>query len=181
MHIKLLKKYYFIDKFKKSNIDIQDKNTTIIYRNYKNKNNISEILLLKNYCKKKSLKFLLSNNIKLSIKLNLDGAYIPSFNKNFEHLSYKFRKDFILIGSAHNLKEIRIKEKQKVNEIFISSIFKKNLNYLGLNKFKQISNYSSKGIIALGGISETNIRLINLTYSVGFAGISYFIKKKAPE
>jgi len=136
---------------------------------------------LKNYCKKKSLTFLLSNNIKLSIKLNLDGAYIPSFNENFEHLSYKFKKDFILIGSAHNLKEIRIKEKQKVNEIFISSIFKKNLNYLGLNKFKQISNYSSKGIIALGGISENNIRLINLTYSIGFAGISYFTKKKAPE
>ncbi len=111
----------------------------------------------------------------------MDGAYIPSFNENFEHLSYKFKKDFILIGSAHNLKEIRIKEKQKVNEIFISSIFKKNLNYLGLNKFKQISNYSSKGIIALGGISENNIRLINLTYSIGFAGISYFTKKKAPE
>ena len=57
MHINNLKKYYFIDKFKKSNIDIQDKNTTIIYRNYKNKNNISEILLLKNYCKKKYKNF----------------------------------------------------------------------------------------------------------------------------
>ncbi len=180
MHIKLLKKYYFIDKFIKSNIDIQDKNTTIIYRNYKKNYNIEEILSLKYYCKKKSLKFLLSNNIKLSIKLNLDGAYIPSFNKSFNHLSFKFKRDFILIGSAHNLKEIRIKEKQTVSEIFISSIFKKNKNYLGLSKFKEISKYSSKRVVALGGISERNLNLIKLTNSIGFAGISYFIKKKRP-
>ena len=35
MHKNFFKKYYFIEKFEKSNIDKQDKNTTIIYRNYK--------------------------------------------------------------------------------------------------------------------------------------------------
>ena len=82
MHKKISKKYYFIEKFDKSNIDKQDNNTSIIYRNYSKKPEIREILKIKNYCKKKSLKFLLSNNIKLSIKLNLDGVYLPSFNKN---------------------------------------------------------------------------------------------------
>ena len=125
MHFKFIKKYYFIEKFEKSNIDKQDLNTTIIYRNYKENYKIDEILFLKNYCRKKKLKFLLSNNVKLSIKLNLDGAYLPSFNKNFSHLSFKFKKKFLLLGSAHNLKEIRIKEKQNVDKIFISSIFKK--------------------------------------------------------
>ena len=95
-------------------------------------------------------------------------------------MSFKFKRDFILIGSAHNLKEIRIKEKQTVSEIFISSIFKKNKNYLGLSKFKEISKYSSKRVVALGGISERNLNLIKLTNSIGFAGISYFIKKKGP-
>jgi hypothetical protein len=33
----------------------------------------------------------------------------------------------------------------------------------------------------LGGISNDNINLINLTNSIGFAGISYFRKKKAPK
>ena len=174
MHYKLLKKYYFIEKFKKSNIDKQDLNTTIIYRNYKKNYKIDEILFLKNYCRKRKLKFLLSNNVKLSIKLNLDGAYLPSFNKNFSHLSYRFKKNFILLGSAHNLKEIRIKEKQNVNKIFLSSIFKKNRNFLGINKFNSLSKLSYKKIIALGGISKDNIRLINLTQSAGFAGISFF-------
>ena len=44
MHNKFLEKYYFIDKFKKSNIDKQDLNTTIIYRNYKKNYKIDEIL-----------------------------------------------------------------------------------------------------------------------------------------
>ena len=174
MHYKFIKKYYFIEKFQKSNIDKQDLNTTIIYRNYKKDYKIDEILFLKNYCKKKKLKFLLSNNVKLSIKLSLDGAYIPSFNKNFSHLGYTYKKSFILLGSAHNLKEIRIKEKQNVNKIFVSSIFKKNNNFLGIIKFNLLSKLSYREIVALGGISKDNIGLINLTKSAGFAGISFF-------
>ena len=179
MHKNFYKKFYFIDKFEKSIIDLRDNYTTIIYRNYKKKLNIKEIIHIRNYCKKKSFKFFLSNNIKLSIKLNLDGSYIPSFNTNTNHLSYKFKKNFYLIGSAHNLKEIRIKEKQNVKFIFLSSIFKKNNNYLGINRFNLISKFTKKKIIALGGISNNNIRFIKLTNAVGFAGISYF-KKKAP-
>ena len=174
MHKKFLKLYYFIEEFKKSIIDKQSKNTTIIYRNYKKNYKINEIISIRDYCRKKNIKFFLSNNIKLSISLNLDGAYLPSFNQSFSHLSYNFKKNFVLIGSAHNLKEIRIKERQKVKEIFLSSLFKDNGNFLGLNKFNVLSSYSKKDVIALGGISKKNIKIINLTKSIGFAGISYF-------
>ena len=181
MHKILLNKFYFIDKFKKSNIDKQDKNTAIIYRNYKKDHNIKDIILLRNYCRIKKIKFFLSNNIKLCIRFNLDGAYIPSFNKSLNHLNYQYKKNFILIGSAHNLKEIKIKEKQNVKKIFVSSLFKKNKNFLGLNKFKLTSRLTKNEIIALGGISKNNIKLVELSDAVGFAGISYFeAKKKAP-
>ncbi len=174
MHKKFFKLYYFIEEFKKSIIDKQSTHTSIIYRNYKKSYKINEIISIRDYCRKKNIKFYLSNNIKLSIYLDLDGAYLPSFNQSFSHLNYNFKKDFLLIGSAHNFKEIRIKEKQMVKEIFLSSLFKNNGNFLGLNKFNLLSNYSKKDIIALGGISKTNIKLINLTKSIGFAGISYF-------
>ena len=181
MHKKFLKKYYFIDRFIKSIIDNQDKNTTIILRNYSNNLKTDEIILLRNYCKKKNLKFFLANNIKLSIRLNLDGAYIPSFNKKFIHLNYLYKKNFEILGSAHNLKEIRIKEKQNVSEIFLSSIFKKNINFLGINKYNLLSRLTNKSIIALGGVSKENIKLIKLTKSKGFAGISFFKSiKKGP-
>ena len=180
MHKKFFKLYYFIEEFKKSIIDKQSKNTAIIYRNYKKNYKISEIIYIRDYCRKKNIKFFLSNNIKLSINLNLDGVYLPSFNKSLVHLNYSFKKNFILLGSAHNLKEIRIKERQKVKEIFLSSLFKDNGNFLGLNKFNLLSNYSKKSIIALGGISKEKIKIISLTKSIGFAGISYFRQKKGP-
>ncbi|WP_440928344.1 thiamine phosphate synthase [Candidatus Pelagibacter sp.] len=175
MHYYKSNKYYFINKFDTNNIDKQDKNTIIIYRNYSEKK-IDKLLILKikNYCKKRKIKFYLSNNIKLAINLSLDGAYIPSFNKDFNHLSFSYKKKFKIIGSAHNLKEIRTKEIQKVEKIFISSLFKKNKNYLGINKFKLISKLTMKKIVVLGGISEKNIHKLNLLDNLEFAGISYF-------
>ncbi len=175
-----MKKYYFINKFDTKIIDKQSINTNIIYRNYDSNNNLNTIIKLKNYCKKKGYKFFLSNNTKLAINLNLDGAYIPSFNKNVNHLSFSIKENFLLIGSAHNNKEIKIKEKQGVSILFISSIFKRNKNYLGLNKFKLLTNLTNKKIIALGGISNKNLKLLNLTNCIGFAGISFFQKKTAP-
>ena len=175
MHDKLLRKYYFINSFDTNNIKKQDKETIIIYRNYSlPKLDINKILKFRNYLKKRGNKFLLSNNVKLALKLKLDGVYIPSFNKNFDHLPFSFNSSFIILGSAHNLKEIRIKELQKVQVIFISSIFKKNQNYLGLNKFKIISNYTTKDLVALGGITKKNYKKLNLIKIKGFAGISYF-------
>ncbi len=174
-------KYYFINKFDTNNIDSQDNKTIIIFRNYDlTKTNESQIYKIKEYCKKKGKKFYLSNNIKLALKLDLDGAYIPSFNEKFGHLSYSFKKKFKIIGSAHNLKQIKIKELQKVNKIIISSLFKKNKNYLGINKFKFLSTLTNKKVVPLGGISQENLKLLRLLNKFEFAGISFFEKKKAP-
>ena len=168
-------KYYFIKEFDTNNIDNQDKKTIIIYRNYSAKKiDKKQILKIKNYCKNKRIKFYISNNIKLALKLELDGAYIPSFNKSMQHLAYSFKENFTIIGSAHNLKEIKIKEKQGAEKIFLSSLFKKNKNYLGINKFKLLSNLSNKKIVALGGISEKNIKKLSLLNLNEFGGISYF-------
>ena len=179
MHHYFFKKYFFIDKFEPKIIECQDKNTVIIFRNYKTKNILSEIEKVRKYCFKNQYKLYLANDIKLAIKLNLDGAYIPSFNKNFYHLSYKFKKNFKLIGSAHNNYEYKIKILQKVQIIFLSSIFKQNLNYLGLNRFRNLAKNFRTNTVALGGVSYKNIKMLKLLKIIGFAGISYF-KKKGP-
>ena len=175
MHIKKIKKYYFINKFDTNIINKQDKQTTIIYRNY-NSNNKDESLILKinKYCKKRSIKFFLANNVKLALKLNLNGVYIPAFNTNSNHLAYSYKKNFEIIGSAHNLKEIRIKENQGAEKIFLSSIFKKNKNFLGINKFKILTKLTTKKIVVLGGVSNKNIKKLTLLNQSEFAGISFF-------
>ena len=132
------------------------------------------ILKIKKYCKKKGNKFFLSNSVKIAIKLGLDGVYIPSFNKNLDHLCYSINTKFEIIGSAHNLREIKTKELQNVNKIFLSSLFKKNKNFLGINKYKILINLTKKHVVALGGISINNIKKLKLLKHSDFAGISFF-------
>lgn len=175
-----LSNYYLTDKFDSKEINKLDKKTIIIYRNYRqNLKNLSLLRELKILCKKKNLKLILSNNFKLALSLKLDGAYIPSFNKSVAHLNYSLHKNFITIGSAHNIKEIRIKEIQKVDQIVLSSLFKKNKNYLGLYRFKTLKRLTKKNVIALGGITKNNKKKIKLLNCNSFAGITYF-EKKAP-
>jgi len=174
MHVNLPSKYYFINKFDTNNLDNLEKNTGIIFRNYTSKINPKTILDIKRFCKKKRYKFFLSNNVQLALKLKLDGAYIPSFNKNIKHLSFSIKNNFVILGSAHNNNEIKLKEKQLVKIIFLSSIFKKNKNYLGINKFKLLSKLTNKKVIALGGISSKNLNKLKILNCLGFAGISYF-------
>jgi thiamine-phosphate pyrophosphorylase len=174
MHNKILNRYYFINKFNQSHVDKQDKKTIIIYRKHNQPLDKRLIIKIKNYCKKQGNKFLLSNNVKLAIHLNLDGAYISSFNKDKKHLSFSLKKNFIILGSAHNIYEIRTKELQNVKLFFLSSIFKKNKNFLGIYRFKLLSKLTKKPVIALGGVSHDNFIKLNLINCLGFAGISFF-------
>ena len=173
MH-RLTKNYYFIKNFNTTELKNLNSNTSVIYRNYEKKPIISELLEIKKFCRSKNLKIYLSNHFQLALKLGFDGAYIPSFNKSTKHLNYRLKKNFSILGSAHDIKEIRFKETQKVSQLFISSIFKKNKNYLGLGKFKILSKYTKKKVVALGGISKKNIKKIKLTNVSCIAGISYF-------
>ena len=80
---------------------------------------------IKTYCNKRGIEFFLSNDLKLALKLNLNGAYLPAFNNDMIHNCFHIKKGFKLIGSAHNIYELNIKKKQKVEEVFISPVFKK--------------------------------------------------------
>ena len=171
--------FYFIDKLEKSLLNKLEKNIHIIYRNYNKKDNLNNLIKLKNICKKKRLKLFVSNNLKLALKLNLDGLYLPSFNKMLKYKNISHRKGFKLIGSAHNLSEINNKKIQGCAEIFLSPIFKtsKQLKYLDTIKFNLLSlNAKNKKVVALGGINSSNIAKVKLTRSYGFASISW-IKK----
>ena len=110
--------------------------------------------------------------------MNLDGIYIPAFDKRQSIRKISSKKSFEILGSAHNLKELKIKEKQGCKTIFISPIFKvkKSNFYLDIVKFNNLAKYTNKKIVALGGINNTNLKRINLTKSTGFASIS-LIKK----
>ena len=177
-----LKIYYFIDEFNKKEIQKLNRNIILIYRNYRENYNLKLIKKIRNFCFKQKRELYLSNNIKLALKLNLNGVYLPSFNKLCNYKNLHAKKKFKIIGSAHNLHEVKNKENQGCSSIFISPIFKtKKSNYfLNIIRFNLIANKSKKKIVALGGINSSNYKRIRLTKSTALASISW-IKKNRPK
>ena len=166
--------YYFIDEFNKNEIEKLPVQISLIYRNYDKKNDPLELKKLVIHCKNNRRKVYISNSLKDAIKYNFDGLYIPAFNKLTNFQKFKQIPNFKIIGSAHNYQEIKIKEKQGCEEIFIGPIFfnKKNKYFLDVIKFNNLALTTNRKIIALGGINQNNVKKLLRTKSDGLAGIS---------
>lgn len=155
-----------------------DRSIHIIYRQTKNNENFKIIKNILKYCRKNNIKFYLANNFKLAIKLNLDGVYLSAFNRDTKHNCYSLKKNFKIIGSAHNIYEINLKKQQKVECFFLSSVFKKKSNYLKIYGFMRLNNFIKMKSFALGGVSTKHLNLLKFIGSNGFAGINIFEKKR---
>ena len=180
MHKNFPKIFAFLDKYDKTIFKNINTKTGIIYRNYLAKKRDAELTKIAKQCKKNRNQFFVSNDIKLAIKFGADGVYIPSFNrtKSFANLA---KKNIMVIGSAHNQREIKEKIEQKCSVIFLSPIFsmEKYKKFLGLHKFNYLSHNNNINIFALGGITERNINKLKLLNIKGFGGIRMFKKKPA--
>lgn len=183
MHKNNLPKYFlFVDKYEKNILKNDITNLGIIYRNYSKRQNQNNIYRLRLYCNKNKYKFYISNNLKLAIKFKTDGIYIPSFNKRITLNKASLKKEFKIIGSAHNQMEIKKKLDQGCEAIFLSPLFriKKNRNYLGSFRFRLLTLKHKNKFIALGGIRKQNINILSMLNIYGIAGISY-LKKNRPK
>ena len=180
MHKTIPNTFIFLDRYNNKIFENNNTNIGIVYRNYKAVSRIREAIEIAKACKKNNYKFFVSNDVKLALKLNANGIYIPSFNKkkNFNNLP---KKNILILGSAHNQKEIQQKIDQKCEVIFVSPLFynKKSKKYLGINRFNYLTQKRKIKFIALGGINEKNIKKLKMLRVTGFAGISVFKKKPA--
>ena len=178
MHKHIPNLFVFLDHYDKHLFKNNIKNVGIIYRNYNNSKNVKELIKITNECKRKRFPIFISNDSKLAIKVKADGIYIPAFNKTKQFKNLE-NKNFSLLGSAHNQKEINEKILQKCEGIFLSPVFyvKKRKSFLNIHKFNLLVNSNNAKFFALGGINEKNITKLNLLNIKGFAGISIFKKK----
>ena len=130
---------------------------------------------MRDFCKKHQRKLYLRNDSKLAIKLDVDGLYISSTNKDFILRPITCKKKFEILGSAHNMKEIKIKKLQGVDKIFLSPIFKDKKNQrLYLYRYLNLKKSIFMKDVALGGINRENLKKLKFIKPYGFAGISYF-------
>ncbi len=183
MFIKKNKYYIYIENLSSINLNlIKIKSKfSLIYRYNIQKENIYKVKEFIKLCKRKSIKFLIMNDLRLALKLGANGIYLSAFNRGFLNKKIYLNSSFEIVGSAHNFREIYTKKKQGCNHIVLSRIFKttyKNKkSFYGVSKFNLIAkNYNFK-FIALGGIRSNNLMLINLVNCSGIALLSE-VKKK---
>ena len=180
MHKYLPNLFVFLDQYNSQTFENNNTNLGVIYRNYNDPKRETELIKIAKACKKKRYQLFVSNNIKLALKVRADGIYIPSFNKTKMFFNLE-KKNLTILGSAHNQKEIREKISQKCRAIFLSPIFyvEKSINFLNVYKFNNLSRLNKVSVLALGGITEHNVRKLRLLHIKGFGGISMFKKKPA--
>ena len=180
MHKYLPNLFIFLDQYNNQIFKNNNTNIGIIYRNYNDPKRETELIKIAKACKKKRYQLFVSNDIKLALKVRADGIYIPSFNKTKKFLNLEM-KNLTILGSAHNQKEIWEKISQKCQAIFLSPIFyvEKSMNFLNVYKFNYLSRSNKVNILALGGITENNIRKLKLLHIKGLGGIGLFKKKPA--
>ena len=170
--------YYFIERFDREEIFNLNKKINIILRNYNTKFNSKVLVQLVSFCHKIKHKIFLSNDISKAIQCGFDGVYLPSFNKSTIYNCFKFKKNFDVIGSAHNVMELNTKIRQQVKSIFIAPVFKKKINKLGIYGFLKFRSFTNRELIVLGGVTSEKMNMINFLNAEGFAAIDYFQKKR---
>ena len=180
MHKCLPNSFVYLDQYNSFIFKNNNINLGIIYRNYHSKNREIELSRISKACRRKKIKLYVSNSMKLALKFKADGVYIPSFNKRIRYNNIE-KRNLLIIGSAHNQKEIHVKIKQNCSAVFLSPIFyvDKRNSCLGIYKFNILSINNNINFYALGGINKNNISKLNLLNIKGFGGISWVKKKPA--
>jgi thiamine-phosphate pyrophosphorylase len=181
--------YFFTSSLTEENKKsiLKFKNLAIIYQKPKYKNNLIELNKIIKFCKKKSIKVYIEDDIKIAKKLNLDGVLISNKNKIISlYANQDNKKKFKIIGKAHNQLEYFFKNKQNCKNILLSPIFtnkKYNENkILNIVKFNLISKDWKNYVFALGGVNSNNFKKIRMTGCKGIGFVSFIndLKIKKP-
>ena len=183
-----IKFYFFIDTLDeiiRKNIKNFKKLSFVYKSDSINDINYANIATIKNFCKKNKIPFFISDNFKLAKKYEADGIFLSSSYKKIGNIILK--KNFKIIGSAHNQLEYSLKNKQSCETIMLSPLFY-NKKYsknkiLNVCKFNLLSMGWDKKICALGGISLNNLKKLNMTRCSAVAFISLMKEnnqKKSP-
>jgi len=170
-----LKKYIFIknlDEKIKKNIKKLN-NVSIIFNNDEfNEVSFKQCLAIRDFCLKNKISLYIINNYKVALKVKADGVFISSSNRQI-CLNQFLLKKFHIIGSAHNQLEYYFKKMQHCETITLSPLFYNpkysNNKILSPIKFNLISKMWNTNLCALGGITNKNIKKINLTNASAFA------------
>ena len=182
------KHYVFLEEinnFIKDNLVKFTNINIIIDTNENNSKNLEKQLSIIKFEKKNRIPFLIKNDYQKCVKYKANGVFISSDHKKITK-PILLKKNFYIIGSAHNQLEYAQKLKQKCHLLMLSPLFfnekySKN-RILNILKFNSKTIHWKVNLCALGGINSKTLKKVKLTKSVaiGFKKIIPNSKIKKP-
>jgi thiamine monophosphate synthase len=182
------KHYVFLEEINnliKENLVKFNNINIIIDINKKDKKGLESQFSIIKFAKKNKIPFLFKNDFQKCIKYNASGIFIDS---NYKKLTKPIllKKNFHIIGGAHDQLEYAQKLRQKCHLLMLSPLFfnekySKN-KILNITKFNQKTiNWNIK-LCALGGINSQTLKKIKLTkcVAIGFKKFIFDAKIKKP-
>jgi len=175
------KLYFFINRVDEINLDQVKKIGAILILRRPDQIDNKNLKKFAFNCKIRKISFFVANDVKTLFFLKNHNLYLSAWNKKYYKHIKNLNNRINIIGSAHNVREIKEKINQGCSQIFLSRIFKTNYkfkkSFLGIVKFNLLTlNFKTK-YVALGGININNFNQIRNLNVVGCAMSSD--KKKA--
>ena len=182
------KHYVFLGKINdliKENLVKFNNINIIIDIDKKDKKGLENELSIIKFAKKNNIPFLFKNDFQKCIKFNAFGIFIEG---NYKKITKPMllKKNFHIVGGAHDQLEYAQKLRQKCHLLMLSPLFF-NEKY-SKNKILNISKFNQKALnwkiklCALGGINSRTLKKIKLTkcMAIGFKKFIFDTQIKKP-
>tara|TARA_Y100001970_G_C14205723_1_gene843838 strand:+ start:519 stop:1067 length:549 start_codon:yes stop_codon:yes gene_type:complete len=166
----LKEKYFFINNIQ--NLDFEyikkTKANLILQSNNIKKNKDFYKFISK--CRNKLINIFIANDTNLLHKVKSNNFYVSSYNKKKYFYLKRYNSKIKIIGSAHNLREMREKFNQGCDKIVFSRLFQTyKKGFYDVIKFNLITHQNKRQIVALGGINNLNYKKLQMVNCIGFA------------
>lgn len=182
------KHYVFLGKINdliKENLVKFNNINIIIDIDKKDKKGLENELSIIKFAKKNNIPFLFKNDFQKCVKFNAFGIFIEG---NYKKITKPMllKKNFHIVGGAHDQLEYAQKLRQKCHLLMLSPLFF-NEKY-SKNKILNISKFNQKALnwkiklCALGGINSRTLKKIKLTkcMAIGFKKFIFDTQIKKP-
>lgn len=142
----------------------------------------SEAESIKKLCHLYNVPFVINDNVQLAIDTDADGVHVGQDDMEADDVRQKIGSDKILGVSAHNVEEAVLAEKMGADYLGVGAVFatgsKDDASVISFDTVKDICKAVSIPVIAIGGITEENVKELKGSGIVGVAVISAIFAKK---
>ena len=137
---------------------------------------LSEALEIQKLCKKYNIPFVINDNVEIAKKINADGVHVGQGDMEAGNVRGILGEDKILGVSAQTVEQALLAEKEGADYLGVGAVFptgsKQDADDVSIETLKEICNAVDIPVVAIGGISVSNVSKLENSGISGIAVIS---------